>query len=151
MQNAIRPGGSNTSGDDNRLVLSAGRKTTFLLAEKESYDPQLLQISERITALARNLDLTLVHYPPFFPIATYQRMDLIEEMKGIGQAIEEQARINPVFRQAAAAAGQLSPESNDADIADALDKLMLVRDALQREHTGLSNQLQPGSILELEI
>ncbi len=150
MQNAIRPGGSNTSSADNRMVLSAGRTSTVLLAEKDSYDPQLLKISERITTLQRNLDLTLVHYPPFFPIATYQRADMIVEMKGIGEAIE-QADINPALTQAAAVVAQLSSESNDADIAGALDKLLMVRDTLVRERAQSQKDVQPGSILELEI
>ena len=150
LQNAIRPGDSNTTSADNRMVLSAGRSNSVLLAEKESYNTQLLKISERITAVQRNLDLTLVYYPPFFPIASYQRMDLITEMKGIGEDISR-ADIDPAHKQAAAAVSTLGAESTDADIADALDKLVAVRDALVSQRAQSQQDVQPGSILALEV
>lgn len=150
MQNAIRPGGSQTSSDDNRMVLSAGRTNTVLLAEKESVDPQLLKITERIATLQRNLDLTLVYFPPFFPIASYQRMDLITEMKAIGEDIS-QADINPMLKQATLAVQQLSSESTDADLSGALEKLTAVRDTLVSQRAASQTEVQPGSLLALEI
>lgn len=150
LQNAIRPGGSQTSSDDNRMVLSAGRTSTVLLAEKESVDPQLLKITERIATLQRNLDLTLVYFPPFFPIASYQRMDLITEMQAIGGDIS-QADISPALKQAAVAVQQLSSESTDADLSDALDKLTAVRDTLVNQRAATQTDVRPGSLLALEI
>ncbi len=151
MQNAIRPGGSQASSDDNRMVLSAGRTSAVLIPEKESYDPQLLKITERVATLQRNLDLTLVYYPPFFPIASYQRMDLITEMKGIGEDIA-QSDVNPALKQGAAAAvSGLGVESTDEDIAGALDMLVAVRDTLVKERAASQTEVQPGSILTLEI
>ena len=151
MQNAIRPGGSQTSSDDNRMVLSAGRTSAVLLAEKDSVDPQLLKITERVATLQRNLDLTLVYYPPFFPIASYQRMDLITEMKGIGEDIA-QSDLSPAMKQAAAAAvSGLGVDSTDDDIAGALDSLIAVRDTLVNQRAASQTEVQPGSILALEI
>ncbi|MGB4544072.1 MAG: hypothetical protein WBI25_05805, partial [Smithellaceae bacterium] len=73
LQNAIRPGGLDTPGVDKREAPPAGRAQPAPVAVHKQNNPVHFDIGERINALVRNLDLTLVHFPPFFPIATYQR------------------------------------------------------------------------------
>jgi hypothetical protein len=150
LQNAIRPGGLDTPGANQRDVSSAGRAERSPATARTTSNPVAFDIGERITALVRNLDLTLVHFPPFFPIATYQRMDLIEQMTGIAQDIIR-ADMRPEFTQAADAAVSLTPEADDAQIAHALDKLLEVRDTLARQRAQPHTEVQPGAILELEI
>ena len=150
MQNAIRPGGSNTYSVDTNSIASNDRAPQVSAAAADNGDRQLLAITERINTLHRNLDLTLVYFPPFFPIASYQRMDLITEMQAIGGDIS-QADISPALKQAAVAVQQLSSESTDADLSDALDKLTAVRDTLVNQRAATQTDVRPGSLLALEI
>jgi hypothetical protein len=150
LQNAMRPGGLKASSSDHAQVTLPGRVQTIGDAQADAVDRLLIQITERINTLQRNLDLTLVHYPPFFPIATYQRMDMIMEIKGIGEDIGK-APVDPALKQLASSAKTLSPESTDSDIADTLDKLLSVRDTLVKERAAVKKELRPGTILALEI
>ena len=74
MQNALKTDGGNGLAVDNRQVSSAG----------EGYSK----------------DLTVITDPPFFPIATYQRQDLIRKVKSaeveIGHKVSEQRLQNTV-------------------------------------------------------
>lgn len=147
LQNAIRPGGSDTPGVDKREAPPAGPAP--MVVHKQN-NPVHFDIGERINALVRNLDLTLVHFPPFFPIATYQRMDLIYEMKSIAADIPVDDT-RPEFAAAAQAGASLEPEADDAQIAEVLDKLIAVRDILARDRAGAGHEVRPGSLFELEI
>ena len=150
LQNAIRPGGSDTPGVDKREAPPAGRAGPAPMAVLKEQNPVHFDIGERINALVRNLDLTLVHFPPFFPIATYQRMDLIYEMKAIAADIPADDT-RPEFAVAAQAGASLGPEADDAQIAEALAKLIAVRDTLARDRAGAGHEVRPGSLFELEI
>jgi hypothetical protein len=63
LQNAFRSGSGNNSAADNQVVSeSPGRS-----------------------------ELTVVHDPPFFPIARYQRQDLIKKVKSVAADVEHSA------------------------------------------------------------
>jgi hypothetical protein len=94
-------------------------------------------------------DLNRVQDPPFFPIATYQRMDLIGAVRNIQQDIER-ASLSPELKQAFAGE-KLPDDATDKQIANALDKILSFRDTLSREPAVSKNDIQPGSILKLEV
>jgi len=149
LQNAVRPGGSSATSIENRLVLSSGRSNSVLLPEAEATDAQLLGITERVNSLQQRSDMNLVQDPPFFPIATYQRMDLIGEIRSIQVAIEHSS-LNPELKQAVSGE-KLNDDANDQQIANALDKLLSLRDTLSRKLAVSKDNIQPGSILKLEV
>ena len=149
LQNAVRPGGSNISSADNRLVLSSGRTNTFLIPESESTDAKLLGISERINNLQKQWNLNDVQDPPFFPIATYQRMDLIGEIRSI-QAEVERSSLSPELKQAVSGE-KLRDDATDRQIANVLDKVFTLRARLTQELAVSNDNIQPGSILKLEV
>lgn len=148
LQNAVRPGGSNTSSGDNRLVLSSGRSNTVLMPETKSNDAQLLGITERVSSLQQRQDLNLVHDPPFFPIATYQRMDLIGEIRSIQVEIEGSS-LSPELKQFISGV-KLQDDATDQQIANVLDKFLSLKDTLSRKLAVSKDNIQPGSILKLE-
>jgi hypothetical protein len=47
----------------------------------------LTRLVTRVDILKESLDKILTHFPPFFPIGTYQRMDWVMEIKGIQDEI----------------------------------------------------------------
>ena len=57
----------------------------------ESATPQVQPsaIAAGISYLKEQLDKILVNYPPFFPLGTYQRLDLIKKIKGIEEDIQK--------------------------------------------------------------
>jgi hypothetical protein len=148
LQNAIRPGGSNSSSDDNRQVLSSDRSAPAPRAGVETSSARLLGIAERVNALQKQWNLNEVKDPPFFPIATYQRMDLISEVRNI-QVEVERSSLSPEIKQAVSGE-KLKDDANDQQIANAVDNLKTLRDTLSRSLAVSKDNIQPGSILKLE-
>ena len=149
LQNAIRPGGSNSSGVENRLVLSKGRSNSVLMPETESYQAQALGIRERVNSLQDKWNLNQVQDPPFFPIATYQRMELIGEVRNI-QVDIKRSSLSPELKQSISGE-KLKDDATDKQIANVLDKILSLRDTLSREFAVSKDKAQPGSILKLEV
>lgn len=149
LPNASRPSGSNATSVENRLVLSSGRSSAVLIPESEAYDAQLLGITERINSIEQRQDLNLVQDPPFFPIATYQRMDLIGEIRSIQVEIERSS-LSPELKQDISGE-KLKDEATDQQIANVLDKLLSLRDTLSQKLAVSKDNIQPGSILKLEV
>jgi hypothetical protein len=148
LQNAIRPGGSNTSSVESKLVLSSGRSVPAPRMKTETNNAQSLGITERLNTLQKKWNLTEVQDPPFFPIATYQRVDLIGEIRSI-QADVERSSLRPEIKQAVSGK-KLKDDATDRQIADVLDKVFTLRDTLTRELAVSKDNIQPGSILKLE-
>ena len=147
-QNAIHPGESNTSRIENRLVLSSGRSNSTFMPETESYQAQLLGITESVDSLLNKWDLNQVQDFPFFPIATYQRMELIDAVRNI-QAEIERSSLSPALKQAVAVE-KLSGDASDDKIAHVLKNIISLRDTLSRELAVSKSDIEPGSILKLE-
>lgn len=149
MQNAIRPGGSNTSSAESRQVLSSGRSASAPRMKTETHNAQSLGITERVNTLQQQWGLNEVQDPPFFPIATYQRMDLIGEIRSI-QADVERSSLSSEIKQAVSGE-RLKDDANDQQIANVLDKVFTLRNTLAQELAVSKDNIQPGSILKLEV
>jgi hypothetical protein len=148
LQNAIRPGGSNTSRVETGLVLSRGRSNPVPMPAMDSRQAQAQGIRERVNALQNKWDLNHVQYPPFFPIATFQRVDLIGEVRSIQQDVERSS-LNSELKQAVAGE-KLKDDATDRQIANVLDKIRSLRDTLSRELAVSKKDIRPGAILKLE-
>jgi hypothetical protein len=122
LQNAIRPGRSDTS-----------RSNAELLAESEASNAQLPGITERVNRLEQEQNLNLVKYPPFFPIATYQQMDLVGESRDIRVDIEHSS-LGPELKQTTSGL-----------------KLAALRDTLSQGLAVSKDTIQPGSKLKVEV
>ncbi len=110
--------------------------------------------SEKITALFNNLqrdlesDLSVVLYPPFFPIATYQRLNLIEKVRGIEEAIV-QASLDENLKSTISG-NFLKDHATDGEISAVMGKLFALRDQWLATGQASPAELQPGSILSTE-
>jgi hypothetical protein len=147
-QNAVRPGGSNATSVESKPVVSDSRSETPLLSEMDAPEALMLGIKERVNALQEKLDLNLVQYPPFFPIATYQRMDLIGEIRNIQVDIEKSSLSSGIKQSISG--NKLKDDATDDQIADVLDKVLALRDTLKQKLTVSLKDIQPGVILKLE-
>jgi len=106
-------------------------------------------ITSYIDSIQEQLDLALVHYPPFFPIGTYQRLDLIEKIRGIQEEIERSSIDESVKKTFSAET--LKDDATDEDIYVALDKLFGLRDTLMKDRSVSPHKAHPGSILNLKV
>jgi len=149
LQNATRPNYSNGSSIENRLALSSGQNNTVLIPEADANDAQLLGITERVNNLQIKYDLNQVQDPPFFPIASYQRMDLVGEIRNIQEDIERSS-LSPALKKDISVQ-KLPDDATDAQIANVLDKILALRDTLSHEMAAVKNNIKPGSILKLEV
>ena len=83
----------------------------------------------RVDILKESLHKILTTFPPFFPIGTYQRLDLIMEIKGVQGEMAQQAAENrdlPPFTAPAEGEG-LKETSNDGEIMSALQGMFKFR------------------------
>lgn len=148
QQNAVRPGGSNATSVESKPVMSGARSEKELPPGMDAPEALILGITERVNTLQEKLDLNLVQYPPFFPIATYQRMDLIGEIRNIQVDIEKSS-LSPEIKQSISG-NKLKDDATDDQIAGVLDKVLALRDTLRQKLTVSPKDIQPGVILKLE-
>ena len=83
-----------------------------------------------INNIKEQLDQVLVNYPPFFPLGKYQRLDLIEKIKGIQEELEGLSVTENVKNRFAGK--KLSDEATDNEISLALDHLFNLRNKLTK-------------------
>ena len=98
--------------------------------------------------IREQLDEILVHYPPFFPIAKYQRLDLIEKVKGIEEKMENLS-IDENLKQMLSGK-KLTEDATDNELSCALDKLFYLRGILPRDGAVSSDAPAIGSILNIK-
>jgi hypothetical protein len=110
---------------------------------------QAQRITAYIDSIQEQLDLILVHYPPFFPIGTYQRLDLIEKIRGIQEEVE-MSSIDESVKQTFGSE-TLKDDATDEDINVALDKLFGLRDNLMKDRSVSPHKAHPGSILNIKV
>jgi|LSQX01.1.fsa_nt_gb hypothetical protein len=96
-------------------------------------------------------DLNIVRDPPFFPIATYQRTDLIKRVRIIEEAVQRLGLDRDVTTLSS---GKLEDEASDREIAATLDKLFTFRDRQKSGDQAASKppaEIGPGAILAVEV
>lgn len=108
---------------------------------------QMISISASIDFVSEQLKSLLTSFPPFFPVGSPQRVDLIKEIKDLQGKIE-MADIPAPMKTIAGPS--LSKQASDKEIDGALKGLMQFRDvALNiKEASGAS---EAGKVLNLSI
>jgi len=151
-QNAVRSAGEDNAVTTNK-PLSAGMTTTpgSMPGETETTSGPLLGIIAQIDNLQKHVesDLNIVRDPPFFPIATYQRADLIKRVRIIEEEVQ---RLSPDKEPASKpSVSQLNDGATDSELSAALDKLFSFRDSIKSSRPGSAAGIEPGSFLAVEI
>ncbi len=150
LQNAIRPGGSNISRGENKSVLTSGQMNTGVFAgEGNAPSGQAVKIAARISNLQAQLDnLNVVSFPPFFPIAKYQRVELILELNHIQAEIWGSAV--PAEAKEIVSSVKLNEDATDQELGDAIGKLFAVNDTLKQSIDVPIENTEPGAILTMK-
>ncbi len=145
-------------GEDNSSAASRESLSTVALTNRgaSSEKPEAgLGQSLKLTTMINNLqsdlesDPNVVLYPPFFPIATYQRMELIEKVRVIGEEIQRSS-LDESFKSNFSVSS-LKDNATDAEISEAIGKLFAVRDRVAGSEPAFSDEIKPGSILSIEV
>jgi hypothetical protein len=111
--------------------------------------------SHKVTTLINNLqkdlesDLNVVLDPPFFPIASYQRLDLIEKIRGLGEEIQRSSLDEGL--KSTISGNFLKDSATDEEISAAVGKLFAIRDHLTEGVQASPEDINPGSILSIEV
>ncbi len=178
-QNTAHPVDKSNQAVDKRTGLSDSRINSGGSSPKiekirtRQVQPQIITAS--INYIKEQLDRALVHYPPFFPIAKYQRLDLIKKIKGIQEDIENLSideNFKKMFPEKKQIKGiqedieslstddnlkkmfsgkKLPAEATDNEISSALDKLFHLREKLTKKETVSSDAAKIGSALDIKV
>ena len=152
-QNVISLGEKrNLKGENRPVTPSAQTSSAGSAIQSVESRTTLVQpsgITAGISYLQDQLDELLISYPPFFPLGTYQRSDLIKKVKGIQEDVQKSS-IDAGLKQKITAE-KLTVDATDQEISTALDKLFTLRDTLVKDKPVSSGIAQPGSILDIKV
>lgn len=151
LQNASGLSSGKTSSANSGPVASSDQSSSGIFSgEMGTVAGQSLGVIARVSNLQGAMDdMNVVHFPPFFPIARYQKIDLIMQIKGIQGDIAQSA-LPPELKQAVST-DKLKMDATDKEIGDAIGKLFAVRDTLTRGREVSVKNTQPGSILTMKM
>ena len=146
LQNAI-----NSADRGHNSQAKAKAESSSVSVSSDARTPQVSEqaIIAGISFLKQQLDELLNSYPPFFPVGSYQRLDLIKGIKTLEEKIGKSAvdeNIKKIF-----SGGKLSDDATDAEISASLDKLFIVRDKLAEKKTVNSEPVKHGSFLDVKV
>jgi len=149
-QNAFCPVNKGNATADSRSVSSEGKGLTGV-SEPESGTPQIQAAGTgtSLSSLQEQLDGILVHYPPFFPIGRYQRLDLIKNVNHIQEEIEK-SNIDPSLKKIYSRE-KLSKEATDLEISSSLGNLSQLRDTFTGKNQSTSDTAKTGLILNVKV
>jgi len=152
LQNAIRPAGEEKSAPSRGTLPKVAPLNSDTFPENSAIP---VEQSPEVSTLTNNRekdlesDPTVVHYPPFFPIATYQRLDLITKTKEMEDTLQDSlqdesigSRISDNFSK---------DKVTDTEISTASGEIFAFRDQLTGSEQLSLDKRQPGSILDIEV
>ncbi|OPY91265.1 MAG: hypothetical protein A4E72_00203 [Syntrophus sp. PtaU1.Bin208] len=152
LQNAVRPAGEGKSAP------SSGTPTKVALLDSKTLPETSTALQEQSTEASSPVyarqedpksDPTVVHYPPFFPIATYQRPDLITKAGGVGETIQNSSQDEGI--PSTASDNILQDKTTSAEISKANGEIFAFHGQTTRKEQPFIRAKQPGSILDIEV
>lgn len=150
-QNAIRSTGKADLAVDDKLRQAPVQTSQAGsgVSPVESRTAQVQGLTAGINYMKEQLDEILISYPPFFPLGTYQRLDLIKKIHGLQDEVQKSsidANLKETFAE-----NKLPEHATDLEISAALDGLLGLRDTLTKDKSASSEKAQPGAILDIKV
>jgi hypothetical protein len=142
QQNAVRSDSVNNSATMNSEALSGGPVTKSGPSQGEI--AMINNLPQQV-----NSDLNVVRDPPFFPIATYQRADLIKRVRIVEEEVQRSSLDASV--KSAISTRPLKTEATDKGMDSARNRLSTLRDQFSSSKPASPDPIEPGSILAVEI
>ncbi|MBI5634136.1 MAG: hypothetical protein HZA15_11750 [Nitrospirae bacterium] len=149
LQNAIRPSEKSNAPVQTRSNIASSTSSAQFAGESPASQTSAKGLIVSIDFIKQQLDNILVNYPPFFPLGTFQRLDLIKKVKGVEEQIAKSSvddGLKKVF-----SGEKLSVDATDKDISVALDRLFQFRDTIAQDKAVAAEQVQPGTILDIKV
>ncbi len=153
LQNAVRPAGEGKSAP------SSGTPTKVALPDSKTLSETSTALEEQSTEASSPVydrqedpesDPTVVHYPPFFPIATYQRPDLITKAGRMDDTLQDSSQDEGI-PSTASDNNILKDKTCGTERSKANGEIFAFHDqSAGKEQLSLSAK-QPGSILDIEV
>jgi hypothetical protein len=109
---------------------------------------QMLSISNSIDYITDQLQSILTSFPPYFPLGSAQRVDLIKGIKGLQEKIEN-APV-PATTKKELIGPRLPNQATDDDITTALKGLSHFKDFVL-QNTSVNGTKEAGTVLNLKI
>ncbi len=95
------------------------------------------------------LETIMFSFPPFFPIGSPQRLDLIKGIKGVQDEIKK-SPLAPAQKDTLTAT-KLTDQSTDQEVAAALVDLKQYKDAISPQLTQKADHVQSGTIINVKV
>jgi len=152
LQNAVRPAGEEKSVSSRGVLPKVAPLDSGTLPETSAISENQ---SSGAGALLNNQqgdlesDPTVVRYPPFFPIATYQRLDLIEKTKGMEDKLQESSPEESI--PSTNSDNSLKSNETDTETSTANGEIFAFSDQSTGSAKTSLDERQPGSILNIEV
>jgi hypothetical protein len=150
-QNAVRPADGNDATSEGRSVSSAGKAGSGV-PSIGSRTPQIQ--SSGTGASVDNVqlllhDLITVHYPPFFPLGKYQRIELIKKVRVVQEEVDK-SDIDSNLKKTHSGE-KLTDNATDKEISTALEKLFELRNKITGRKPAPTGKTKPGMILNAKV
>jgi hypothetical protein len=152
MQNAYYHGGGKapTAGSSSGPASSMDRSGETSSGETDAPLGQSLGIAASIDNLQGSMkNMNVVHFPPFFPIATYQRVDLVLQINQIQDQIRQSSLASDIKQ--VIPADDLNKDATDQELGAAIGRLFDVRDTLTKDSNLSTKNAEPGAILTTKV
>lgn len=150
-QNTYHPSRGKTSNRNPGAICSVNQGNACRISSEEtdSHVKHVLGIIASIDNLQGFLEnMNVVHDPPFFPIAKYQRIDLILKIGGIQEAIEKSSLTQDVKQTVSNL--NVKKNATDKELSAAIGGLFALRDNLINSSNIPVKNTKPGSILTMK-
>lgn len=141
MQNAIK---SADRGDG----ASTGTESSAA-PENTGSQPSGAAIVAGVGFLKDQLNELLTSYPPFFPVGSYQRSDLIKKISTLEEKIGKSTvdeSIRKMFDRE-----KLSSTATDTEISASLDRLTAAADRLGERQSVKQEPIKPGAFISVKV
>jgi hypothetical protein len=120
-----------------------------LIRGTRSPEMQAQSLLNQINYMKEQLGKILVDFPPFFPLGTYQRTDLIKGIRTIQDEVEKSSLQNDMTKEISSQ--KLTENATDDDISAALDQLFTLGDEFSKGLPPKAKSPQPGTLVNIKI
>ena len=112
--------------------------------------PHVLTSLTNTNYIKDQLEAIMYSFPPFFPVGSPQRVDLIKGMKGVQDEIKKSSALAPEVKEKLTAQ-KLTNESTDAEVAAALKDLKQYKEAVSPAPAPVTGKSYQGTIVGVKI
>jgi hypothetical protein len=112
-------------------------------------EPQAMTSLTNTNYIKEQLNTIMFSFPPFFPLGSPQRLDLITGIKGVQEEIGKSS-LTPELKEKLTA-NKLSDKSTDKEVSAALADLKRYKEAIRPTRSQTVDHMQRGTMVNVKI